>query len=385
MTLEHACMLTRTCVRYAHIHTQTYLHSHTLHRLHADAGVFGAPPSARFSHAMASVGNKVFVHGGSLEGDDVLSDELWEYNILALEWKLLAANVGVTGTPPSARFRHAMSKSGTKLMVFGGDTGLGRSGELFVFDTVMLNWLQLSISGWIPSARSGHAMTSIGTKLVLFGGKTGSLIGDYSNELWEFDNMEWNLRVGMPASDPWSRHDHVLASLGSQIFLHGGFNGSHRLDDLLITVGGKTQDWPAVGETSFTRIYDGDTILINKDTEWNWSTTVDLCSKRHLPCSLKIMGDPASLGKIFRHGSGVISCKVENGCSAMVLHEVQLVCNKNILATAGPLQISGAVLILEASTFSDCHSIEDGGAIRVYNQARVRMVGSTIERSSSQG
>ena len=47
--------------------------------------------------------------------------------------------------------------------------------------------------------------------------------------------------------------------------------------------------WPALW-SSFTRIYDGDVILVDKETRWDWNTTVDLCSQPWMPCELTIRG-----------------------------------------------------------------------------------------------
>jgi len=58
------------------------------------------------------------------------------------------------------------------------------------------------------------------------------------------------------------------------------------LGDCYDRVGSQVQDWPTGGETSFTRIYDGDIIKINEDSHWSWNNTVHLCSRAHLPCSL---------------------------------------------------------------------------------------------------
>ena len=159
------------------------------------------------------------------------------------------------------------------------------------------------------------------------------------------------------------------------------------LGDCYDRVGSQVQDWPTGGETSFTRIYDGDIIKINEDSHWSWNNTVHLCSRAHLPCSLTIVGNPDARSTLLRPGSGAMTCKTENGCVGIVLREVVVNCSKQTVATRAPFQIQGASssLLVERSVLSDCQSIDDGGAVLAYDNAIVTMLASTIQRSSTQG
>ena len=128
----------------------------------------------------------------------------------------------------------------------------------------------------------------------------------------------------------------------------------------------QTFDWPLLGGlSSFTPIYDGDTIKFTNSPSANqpeWDLVVRLCSLYFLPCSLKFTGT------IRRH-AGRIVCHADDGCTGITVRNVTLKCNKNTRVSTGPLQISGtgAVLRIVSSTFSDCASLDDGGSIRAWD------------------
>ena len=103
-----------------------------------------------------------------------LSNELFRFSTTALQWEQLDAAL-VSGVPPSARAGHIMAVVGSEIFAFGGQTSYsgGISGELFRFSTTMLQWEQLDatlVSGSPPSARFGHAMAAVGSDLFVFTG-----------------------------------------------------------------------------------------------------------------------------------------------------------------------------------------------------------------------
>ena len=79
-------------------------------------------PSARHGHAMAAVADgSVVVFGGDSDGS--FSDELLKLDLHERQWHA----VTTPGPQPSGRIGHAMVAvaSGTRLVVFGGDTDSG--------------------------------------------------------------------------------------------------------------------------------------------------------------------------------------------------------------------------------------------------------------------
>jgi hypothetical protein len=145
--------------------------------------------------------------------------------------------------------------------------------------------------------------------------------------------------------------------------------------------------WPASGfsRTWFTRVYDGDIVQVTGDADWPSGITVDLCVPPVFPCSLTIAGSASASSTIRRHTNSRIVCEAASGCTGVTMRHVAVACTGEASA-AGPLQISGAgaVATIEGATFSDCVSVEDGGSIRAYNGATVKVSGTTFQRSSSQ-
>ena len=119
---------------------------------------------------------------------------------------------------------------------------------------------------------------------------------------------------------------------------------------------------------------------------WDWNVTVELCSQAYLPCSLFIKGDgPSSMDhKVYREGTGIISCRSESGCIGLEIRGLILECSQDVEAAAGPLQASGVELVMVDGTISHCRSAEWGGAISASNGAQVSISHTQISRCSSQ-
>ena len=94
----------------------------------------------------------------------------------------------------------------------------------------------------------------------------------------------------------------------------------------------------------------------------------------------------STVGTLLRSASGVIACHASSGCTGMTFSDLSLQCSPDVLAPAGPFQVSGDVeMTIEHSRFSDCRSVQHGGTLCAYNGATLNMVASTVQRSSSQG
>jgi hypothetical protein len=142
--------------------------------------------------AMASQASTLLQYGGASWS----GTWLWD----GTEWSLQ----GYAGprTPISG---HAMATLGSRVFLFGGTveyTVSGLSSDTFDWDGMNWNWH--NVSG--PSARTGHAMAPIGGKIVLFGGWDG--ITPLS-DTWEWDGSAW---TQVCVAGPSARYDHAMAS-----------------------------------------------------------------------------------------------------------------------------------------------------------------------------
>ena len=237
-------------------------------------------PSARGSHAMAAAGDgSVWLHGG-YTFEEGRSDQLVKLDPQERRWHA----VTTAGPRPSARSGHSLlAVDGHKLVLFGGNTDSGRSDELWTLDLLAAAaWTRLTASAsgasaaW-PSARYGHTMCVVGSSVLMFGGGAASCLfpcstSDISDELWSLEQ-----RDPAPGDRAWRWTLLNDVNVSTEVELWTQFNNVQE------------HAWPALW-SSFTSIYDGDVILVAKETRWAWNTTVDLCSHPWIPCELVIRG-----------------------------------------------------------------------------------------------
>jgi N-acetylneuraminic acid mutarotase len=170
-------------------------------------------PTGRSGHAMATLGNKVIMFGGGAAGESnglQSGDETWEWD--GKLWTQLHPPVS-----PPARSSHAMATLGNKVIMFGG-SGLD---DTWAWDGNVWTELHPPVS---PLGRSGHAMATLGNKIVLFGGEALSAVDqspvDVLGDTWEWDGTSW--KKVAPLARPPARTGHAMATLGNKIVLFGG-------------------------------------------------------------------------------------------------------------------------------------------------------------------
>eukprot|EP00913_Durusdinium_trenchii_P033791 g31632.t1 len=232
----------------------------------------GSAPSARNNHTTAVVDSRLVVHGGH-DGNKWVADmhilETSPPAPTAPHEGLVWHKAPTSGTPPSARACHTLTRLAHKLYMFGGYDGakcfnetwthrgcdallkLMGSKDMDIIDLETMTWMQPNLSGTLPQARNAHTMTVISTKLYLFGlrGHTANLIGHKiflfggydgkgrTNELYILDTAEakW-VRPTWPTESPHTppgRQRHSASLIGSKrIYIFGGFDGNKWLNDL---------------------------------------------------------------------------------------------------------------------------------------------------------
>jgi hypothetical protein len=139
--------------------------------------------------------------GGRLGG--ALTDSVWAY---AQSDTTLLRRPSVTGTPPSARERHAAiwDPINRRTIVFGGDDGSYRSDVRALSRTYGANedaeywsWQSVSPTGGPPAGRAGHSFiySAHDQKLVILGGRDAT---SARSDIWA-------LSVGTPGSEQWTQ------------------------------------------------------------------------------------------------------------------------------------------------------------------------------------
>ena len=196
-------------------------------------GTIGVPlttnlPPGRESHMLWSIGNKIYLFGGTA---GTYFNDLWEYDLTTNNWTWLkgsntanqSGNYGAKGVSaatntPGARWLSSTFTYNNKLYLYGGDgynsgATAGQLNDLWEYDPATNNWTWLSgndainslgIYGTIavpsatnlPGARESGQMQIINNKAYLFGGRGFAVSGGISNlnDMWEYD----------PATNIWT-------------------------------------------------------------------------------------------------------------------------------------------------------------------------------------
>ncbi|XP_062929464.1 rab9 effector protein with kelch motifs [Mobula hypostoma] len=148
------------------------------------------------------------------------------------EWR----NPAVNGTPPTPRTCHSSTAAiGDCLFAFGGgDKGAEpvQDTQLHAFDKATLSWSQIPTEGEPPAPRHGHVMVSVGSKLFIHGGLAGD---KFFNDMYTIDtaavNMKWK-KVKMKGDIPGGRAAHSAVSHGKYLFIFGGLDATGALNTM---------------------------------------------------------------------------------------------------------------------------------------------------------
>ncbi|KAH8487145.1 hypothetical protein H0E87_025934 [Populus deltoides] len=135
--------------------------------------VRGDGPEAREGHGAALVGKRLFIYGGCGKSSDnyheVYYEDLYILNTETFVWKQAIT----TGTPPSARDSHTCSSWRDKIIVIGGEDGHDYYlSDVHILDTETLVWKELNTLGQKLPPRAGHSTVAFGKNLFVFGGFT---------------------------------------------------------------------------------------------------------------------------------------------------------------------------------------------------------------------
>ncbi|XP_072964441.1 protein GLUTELIN PRECURSOR ACCUMULATION 3 [Typha angustifolia] len=200
---------------------------------------FGDLPSPREFSAASAIGNRRIIMYGGWDGKKWLSD-VYILDTISLEWTELS----VSGTVPSPRCGHSATMVEKRLLIFGGRGGGGPiMGDLWALKGLIEEenetpgWTQLRLPGQPPSARCGHTITSGGHNLLLFGGHgTGGWLSRYDiyhNDCIILDrvSVQWK-RLPTNNEPPSPRAYHSMNCIGARYLLFGGFDGKSTFGDL---------------------------------------------------------------------------------------------------------------------------------------------------------
>ena len=156
-------------------------------------------PKGRSFHAGWEHQNKLWIFGGRAKYyDDSFHDiedfqvldthggytkQLWCFTPATNTWTI----VKCTGSVPSPRFQHAITKIQTSIWLHGGKDHHGKFDDLYELNLQSLTWTQIQSSGsWKPNKMYGHSLVAISNKQIVLYGVHGSWILDLPSLSWKW-------------------------------------------------------------------------------------------------------------------------------------------------------------------------------------------------------
>ena len=183
---------------------------------------------ARYRHACAVVGARLFVFGGR-SNSGRLAEGLHQLNLLSGQWSTPAT----TGLAPDLRWGHSMNAFRQWCIVFGGHRRRGCLNDTAFLDTESHRWESPKIEGAMPPPRGNHSAVVVADRLWLFGGDAANA-GVLPHTVWALAlcapsdasrEISWSAVSATGEPGPPSC-DHAAVAVGAQVLLLGGSNAS---------------------------------------------------------------------------------------------------------------------------------------------------------------
>ncbi|XP_057791933.1 tip elongation aberrant protein 1-like [Salvia miltiorrhiza] len=198
----------------------------TVNMFWSEPDVKGTPPTPRDSHSCTTVGDNLFVFGGT-DGRRPLND-LQVFQTSSNTWVVPC----VRGDAPEPREGHSAALIGKRLFIFGG-CGKYENSEIYYDDLYILNtetfvWKRVLPSGIPPSKRDSHTCVSWNNKIIVVGGEDSFNYYLSDVHILDADTLVWcKLNTTGQLLPP--RGGHTTISLGKNLFVFGGFSDEQNL------------------------------------------------------------------------------------------------------------------------------------------------------------
>ncbi|KAH7850941.1 hypothetical protein Vadar_004872 [Vaccinium darrowii] len=208
----------------------------------------GTPPAPRDSHSCTTVGDNLFVFGGT-DGRSPLRD-LHILDTSSNTWM----SPSVRGEGPDAREGHSAALIGKRLFIFGGcGKSSNNSDEEFYDDLYILNtetfvWNHATTSGSPPAKRDSHTCSSWKNKIIIIAGEDSYDYYLSDVHILDADTLMWSkLETSGQLLPP--RGGHTTVALGKNLFVFGGFTDESSLYDDIYMLDVDTGVWTKVAAT----------------------------------------------------------------------------------------------------------------------------------------
>eukprot|EP01068_Selenidium_serpulae_P007590 Selendium_serpulae@DN4757_c0_g1_i1.p1 len=176
----------------------------------------GKVPCPRAGHTLIPLGDTLVLHGGYTEEKDLA--DTWIYHVATNKWEELEC----VDTPQEGRFGHTAIIHEGSMYVYGG-FHLKCIGNLCRLELRSSRWHYFDFSNSIePKARDGHRAALHNGRMYIFSGYDG-----YSNldDLWFYDLSTgvWE-RVESTTNCPGGRYSYAAVQAGDKWVIHGGYS-----------------------------------------------------------------------------------------------------------------------------------------------------------------
>lgn len=211
----------------------------------------GPAPSERSTPAVAAIGRRIYVFGGSRDdvvtGDVAIYNDLHRFDTVQRRWTVL--NPAGPLPPPRVFAASAAHRPSRRMLVFGGAffgpffSDFSAYDDLWAYDVAGNVWTELQPINSGPSGRSRPSAWVVEDRLYVFGGVTTSF--EVRNDLWvyDLDSNAWTELIPHGATgSPPPRHEAAAGTRarGGRLVIYGG----ESIDELFqFTVLGDTWEY----------------------------------------------------------------------------------------------------------------------------------------------
>jgi len=174
-------------------------------------------PAARESHVAIWTGSKLIIWGGKAWPNILNSGAL--YDPSTDTWTTMS-----TTNAPAGRINFSAVWTGSKLVVWGGDNdSSGGTSSYYsdgaIYDLSANTWTALPTAG-ATSGRTKHRAAWTGTKMVIWGGNTATTTSSNTGGIYNLSTNKWEY---LPSSDaPGARFGHFMGWDGTHVVVWGG-------------------------------------------------------------------------------------------------------------------------------------------------------------------
>uniref|UniRef100_K3WYP9 Uncharacterized protein n=1 Tax=Globisporangium ultimum (strain ATCC 200006 / CBS 805.95 / DAOM BR144) TaxID=431595 RepID=K3WYP9_GLOUD len=159
--------------------------------------IAGQPPSMRYWYSVSVLDGMAILYGGYGHPKRLSDTFALRFDTEVPTWMEMHPG----GDLPGPCSTHSVCVYVNKMYIFGGYDGKSRRSQLHALtidskslESIDCTWEQVSTLGKRPSPRYTHSSASIGSKMIVYGGNSGCLKGDV--HILEFENVElptWKL------------------------------------------------------------------------------------------------------------------------------------------------------------------------------------------------